>query len=601
MSDFTYNSFPIPAKPLSGVGETSYLSALLGIAPGGVKKVPTASFLAAAGVYPVALLQCTPQITQVIGDVAANTTLIPLIADTTVSGGDTGVSTGGMSVGDTSPNSGKIVISEAGLYRVSCSIRITRTSSDGGECGAVIMKNGSSVITSVYDEADTDDHFTLTCPTVIASLASGDVLSLHAAIVGGSSDSIYVNGASLLPEDVPNPTSVVLVERLNSASGDSSSTESLAELAAEVQDAREGYDGTTYASLGAAIRGQVEEAMQSGGGGVSDELKAALLQIASKVAYIDDQGQSYYDDLYNAFYQPATLVSISAVYTQTGKVYDTDSLDDLTANLVVTGHYDDGTDRNINDYTLSGTLEEGTSTITVSYEGKTATFTVEVTKGVPAAYTAYDWLKGKNTNDAARSGQGKTNWIILKTYANLNELSCEFAFERNDTNTDTVALFGRRSVSGTDYSYAIYTKIGGLGYQMHGTSAGDNTASATDNVRHIAKYTQGSASPSTLQVDDGTPVEIAWANNNTLNLAPVLFANPTNDSNTSVYCNCKLGYIKFFDLTNELVGHYVPVLRKSDNKMGMYDFVSEQFYTSSAAAATTDGNANAIYQIGNWS
>ena len=259
MSDFTYNSFPIPAKPLSGVGETSYLSALLGIAPGGVKKVPTASFLAAAGVYPVALLQCTPQITQVIGDVAANTTLIPLIADTTVSGGDTGVSTGGMSVGDTSPNSGKIVISEAGLYRVSCSIRITRTSSNGGECGAVIKKNGSSVITSVYDEADTDDHFTLTCPTVIASLASGDVLSLNAAIVGGSSDSIYVNGASLLPEDVPTPTSVVLVERLNSASGDSSSTESLAELAAEVQDAREGYDGTTYASLGAAIRGSDED------------------------------------------------------------------------------------------------------------------------------------------------------------------------------------------------------------------------------------------------------------------------------------------------------------------------------------------------------
>lgn len=377
MSDFTYNSFPIPAKPLSGVGETSYLSALLGIAPGGVKKVPTASFLAAAGVYPVALLQCTPQITQVIGDVAASTTLIPLIADTSVSGGDTGVSTGGMSVGDTSPNSGKIVISEAGLYRVSCSIRITRTSSDGGECGAVIMKNGSSVITSVYDEADTDDHFTLTCPTVIASLASGDVLSLNAAIVGGSSESIYVNGASLLPEDVPAPTSVVLIERLNSASGDSSSTESLAELAAEVQDAREGYDGTTYASLGAAIRSQVAMAMAQG---IKESVKQALLQLASKVAYIDNGGSGYYQDLYDALYEK-DVVSISAVFDQTDvTIYQDYSLDQLKPYLTVTALYDDSSTGTITAYTLSGTLTIGTSTITVTYEGKQTTFSVTVSE-----------------------------------------------------------------------------------------------------------------------------------------------------------------------------------------------------------------------------
>lgn len=374
MSDFTYNSFPIPAKPLSGVGETSYLSALLGIAPGGVKKVPTASFLAAAGVYPVALLQCTPQITQVIGDVAANTTPIPLMPDTTVSGGDTGVSTGGMSVGESSPNTGKIVISEAGLYRVSCSIRITRTSSDGGECGAVILKNGSSVITSVYDEADTDDHFTLTCPTVIASLASGDVLSLNAAIVGGSSESIYVNGASLIPEDVPTPTSVVLVERLNSASGDSSSTESLAELAAEVQDAREGYDGTTYASLGAAIRSQVAMAMAQG---IDDSVKQALLNCFNHVAWIDDDGQDYYDALYDALYSKE-LVSISAVYTPSGTVYSTDSLDILKDDLVVTALWDDSTTSEVSGYTLSGNLDSSTSTITVTYNEKTTTFNVSV-------------------------------------------------------------------------------------------------------------------------------------------------------------------------------------------------------------------------------
>ena len=465
MSDFNYTSFPIPAKPLSGVGETSYLSALLGIAPGGVKKVPTDQFLAAAGVYPVALLQCTPQITQVVGDVAANTTLIPLIADTSVSGGTTGVSTGGLSVGDSSPNTGKIIVSEAGIYRISCSLRVTRTSSDGGECGAVIMKNGSTVITSVYSEADTDDHFTLTCPTVIASLASGDVLSLNAAIVGGSSDTMYINGASLLPEGVPTPTSVVLVERLNSASGDSSSSPSLAEVAAEVEDIRTAYDGTVYSSAGASVRAQIEEAMNhSAGDSVTVAIKQALLQLASKVAYIDNQGADYYDALYWALYPPipatgisisdsnlsfgalnssqtltatlypsdttdtvswsssdtsvatvtnvgrvtsvgwgsctitasagevydtcsvtvaqATVVSISAVYTQSGTVYNTTSLDSLKEDLVVTATWSDSNVTTVDpeDYTLSGTLTVGTSTVTVSYGGQTTTFTVTVTE-----------------------------------------------------------------------------------------------------------------------------------------------------------------------------------------------------------------------------
>lgn len=36
---------------------------------------------------------------------------------------------------------------------------------------------------------------------------------------------------------------------------------------------------------------------------ITQELKQALLQIARKVAYIDDDGQNYYQDLYNALIQ----------------------------------------------------------------------------------------------------------------------------------------------------------------------------------------------------------------------------------------------------------------------------------------------------------
>ena len=114
-------------------------------------------------------------------------------------------------------------------------------------------------------------------------------------------------------------------------------------------------------------------------GGLSDDVKQALLQIASKVAYIDEDGQDYYDALEAALYPSADLVSISCVYTQSGTVYDTDSLDSLKSDLVVTAHYSDQTTETVTTYTLSGTLTAGTSTVTVSYGGKTTTFAVTVT------------------------------------------------------------------------------------------------------------------------------------------------------------------------------------------------------------------------------
>lgn len=80
-----------------------------------------------------------------------------------------------------------------------------------------------------------------------------------------------------------------------------------------------------------------------------------------------------------------TVSSISAVYTQSGTVYDTASLDSLKTDLVVTATFNDSSTGVIDaaDYTLSGTLTEGTSTITVAYGGKTATFNVTVTEWQP--------------------------------------------------------------------------------------------------------------------------------------------------------------------------------------------------------------------------
>lgn len=119
------------------------------------------------------------------------------------------------------------------------------------------------------------------------------------------------------------------------------------------------------------------------GGGLTDEAKQALLACFENVAWINDDGQTYYDALEDALYPPASLVSISAVFNQgSATIYTTDTLDTLKQYLTVTAHYDNSTTQTVTNYTLSGTLTEGTSTISVSYGGKTTTFNVTVTEPV---------------------------------------------------------------------------------------------------------------------------------------------------------------------------------------------------------------------------
>lgn len=142
------------------------------------------------------------------------------------------------------------------------------------------------------------------------------------------------------------------------------------------------------------------------GGGLSAAIKAALLQIAEKVAYVDEDGQTYYDALYDALYAVKELDSITAQFSQGDTViYDTDSLNSLRRMLAVLAQYSDGTSELVTDYTLTGALEAGTSTIVVAYEGQTDSFSVEVThyeaelNSISAVYTQSGTVYDTDTLD----------------------------------------------------------------------------------------------------------------------------------------------------------------------------------------------------------
>lgn len=74
------------------------------------------------------------------------------------------------------------------------------------------------------------------------------------------------------------------------------------------------------------------------------------------------------------------LTGITATYSG-GDVLVGTALTDISG-IVVTATYSDGSTATVTDYTLTGTIAEGSSTITVVYEGKTATFTVNGVRDV---------------------------------------------------------------------------------------------------------------------------------------------------------------------------------------------------------------------------
>jgi hypothetical protein len=82
------------------------------------------------------------------------------------------------------------------------------------------------------------------------------------------------------------------------------------------------------------------------------------------------------------------MISITVAFAQGDIViYNIDTLDVLKSMLTVTANYESGATETVTSYTLSGTLSTGTSAITVTYQGLTTTFNVNVTEYVPPAYT----------------------------------------------------------------------------------------------------------------------------------------------------------------------------------------------------------------------
>lgn len=184
---------------------------------------------------------------------------------------------------------------------------------------------------------------------------------------------------------------------------------------------QEGIDLVTAVEAAEDAAERAEQAAQSG---MSESVKTALLACFEHVAWIGDDGQDYYDSLYNALYPPAELVSITATFTQgENTIWSDDTLDSLKQYLVVVANYSDGQSTTISstDYILSGTLSTASSTITATYQDKTDTFTVTVTLVGSTNYASTSMSNLTRTTQAGATGI--TDGVLWMKCLNASQIS----------------------------------------------------------------------------------------------------------------------------------------------------------------------------------
>ena len=167
---------------------------------------------------------------------------------------------------------------------------------------------------------------------------------------------------------------------------------------------------------------------------------------------------------------------IEAVYTQSGTIYVGQSLDDLKPDLVVTAYYLDGTSNIVTAYTLIGTLTAGTSTITISFGGKTTTFTASVTDAVyyrdGSKMIRPYFLNSNNQNLGPATVDGVT-LVYTRSKSTSNVLQISRA---------CYPYFDLDLVKGTDYQWIV--KLRGLpaGSKVNVSLQYHNQAFKTDGL-----------------------------------------------------------------------------------------------------------------------
>ena len=272
----------------------------------------------------------------------------------------------------------------------------------------------------------------------------------------------------------------------------------------------------------------------------------------------------------------AELTGISAVYTQSGTVYDTDHLDELKAGLVVTATYSDNSTATVpsSDYTLSGTLSAGTSTITVTYGETTTTFTVTVTAGVPDTYQKVEYLQSTGSERIDLGFKGDITTELEITMQRLTNLTTQCRIFGTDTaaSTDAFFLSSAKSVGGQTYTNVhIWWSVG----QGALSSSPQWPTSKVTIKGDKDKLTVGDTIYNTWNTGDRTT---AFTTTNNLSVF-----NGRRGGSWGTGTSMKLWEL-IVRKSGAKVFHGIPCYRISDDVPGLFDTVTQTFFTNGSGS-----------------
>lgn len=144
----------------------------------------------------------------------------------------------------------------------------------------------------------------------------------------------------------------------------------------------------------------------------------------------------------------------------------------------------------------------------------------------------------------------------------------------------------------------IYLTQNRITYRIHGTEGA--IYSALSSGVNVLEIINNESSPSTV-ILNGTSANVAWTNDNVINMFLTYFSNFTlTDSDFYINAYVRVGTVEITDLNGEMVSKLIPVLRKADNVIGIYDSIKREFYTTGMPRYSTIGDPYCIYEVGNW-
>lgn len=313
------------------------------------------------------------------------------------------------------------------------------------------------------------------------------------------------------------------------------------------------------------------------GDGLTSEIKQALLDIADHVAWGQDvpTGETYIENLRSALNPPEDLLSISANYTG-GSVREGTSLEALRPNLTVTANYTGGSSEVVTNYVLSGSLTEGTSIITVSYGGKTTTFSVTVTSGIPTEYQRVEYIEATGTQYIATGvgGNDDTQKFEIRYYKESQATKAmDLIYGKNPTALKAMYEIGFSTTANRLYAYSS-------------TSAEIIDSAVYGNVNDLTVEFKPSSPYVKMTLKTGQTTltgEKATANDNIANSMVGVFG-----YGSAALATARIYSLKAYN-SSGLFLNLLPCYRVSDGEIGMYDLVSAQFFTNNGTGVFEKG------------